>query len=121
MVAIKKTLAGIAAVSWVWLMARCAEVLVPGTLTGGGEAYRYSIANVAKETFMGNLAQVTAATRSALQRMGIQMQSINTEDAETEITVSTTELDITIELKNMSPIPITAIFIFIANRRSITS
>jgi hypothetical protein len=99
MVAIKKAFAGIAAVSWVWLMAGCAEVLVPGTLAGGGEAYRYSTANVAKETFIGNVDQVTVATRSALQAMGIQMQSISTDEAETEITASTAELDITIELK----------------------
>lgn len=103
MVAIKKAFAGIAAISCAWLVAGCAEVLVPGTLAGGGEAYRYSTANVAKRTFMGNVDQVTAATRNALQKMGIQMQSISTEDAETEISASTAELDIAIEMK-----PITA-------------
>ena len=103
MVATKTTLAGIAAVCWVWLMAGCAEVLVPGTLAGGGEAYRYSTANVAKETFMGNVDEVTAATRSALQKMGIQFHSVSAEDDQTEITASTAELDISIELK-----PITA-------------
>lgn len=103
MTAIKKVFAGIAAISCAWLMAGCAEVLVPGTLAGGGEAYRYSTANVAKRTFMGNVDQVTAATRKALQKMGIQFQSISTEDAETEISASTAELDIAIEMK-----PITA-------------
>ena len=61
MTAIKKAFVGIAAISWIWLMAGCAEVPVPGTLAGGGEAYRYSTANVAKETFIGNVDQVTAA------------------------------------------------------------
>ena len=83
-------------------MAGCAEVLVPGTLAGGGEAYRYSSANVAKETFMGRVDQVTAATRSALRKMGIQFHTVSTEDDQTEITASTAELDTSIELKDFT-------------------
>jgi len=45
MMVIKQVFAGIAAISCVWLMAGCAEVLLPGTLAGGGEAYRYTTAN----------------------------------------------------------------------------
>jgi hypothetical protein len=103
MVAVKNAFAGIAVISWVWLMAGCAEVIVPGALAGGGEAYRYTAANVAKETFMGNVDQVTAATRSALQKMGIQLHSISTEEDQTEVSASTAELKITIEMN-----PITA-------------
>jgi len=103
MAAIKNALAAIAAAGCVWLMVGCAEVLVPGTLAGGGEAYRYTTANVAKKTFMGDVRQVTAATRQALGKMGIELQSISTEDAETKITAATSELDITVEMK-----PITA-------------
>ncbi len=99
----KKAFAGIAAIGCVWLMAGCAEVLLSGTLAGGGEAYRYTTANVAKRTFMGNVDQVTAATRKSLQKMGIELQSISTEDTLTEISASTAELDITIEME-----PITA-------------
>ncbi len=102
MAVIKKAVSGIAVISCVWLVAGCAEVLVPGTLAGGGEAYRYSTANVAQKTVMGNVDQVTAATRIALQNMGVQLQSISTEDTETEVTASTAELDITIEIKPIS-------------------
>ncbi len=42
MVAVKNACAGIAVIGWVWLMAGCAEVIVPGALAGGGEAYRES-------------------------------------------------------------------------------
>jgi len=84
-------------------MAGCAEVLLPGTLAGGGEAYRYSTVNIAKKSFIGNVDQVTLATRKSLDKMGIQLQSISTEEIQTEINASTTELDITIVIK-----PITA-------------
>jgi len=103
MSAVKKALAAIAAAGCVWLMVGCAEVVVPGTLTGGGEAYRYTTANVAKKTFMGDVERVTTATREALVKMGIELQSISTEDAETKITAATVELNITVKLK-----PITA-------------
>ena len=102
MAVIKKTVTGAAIVSVTWLIAGCAEVIVPGTLAGGGEAYRYSTTNVAKKTFMGDVGQVTTATRSALQNMGIHLKSINTEDAETEITASTGDLDISIAMQSIT-------------------
>lgn len=101
--AIKKAIAAFAAAGCVWLMVGCAEVLVPGTLAGGGEAYRYTTDNVAKKTFVGDVGQVSAAAREALVKMGIELLSISTEDGETTITAATTELDISIEMK-----PITA-------------
>jgi len=79
-----------------WLMAGCAEVLVPGAFTGAGEAYRYTTSNVVKKTLMGDVGQVKAATRSALKKMDVNLHSMKTEGNETEIEASTTELDIMI-------------------------
>lgn len=52
---------------------------------------------------MGNVAQVTAATRNALRKMDIGLHSANPEGSEIEIAASTGELDITINM-----VPITA-------------
>jgi hypothetical protein len=38
----------------------CAQVLVPGTLAGAGELYRYSTGNVAQQTLLGSLDQVVS-------------------------------------------------------------
>ena len=35
------------------LLGGCAEVVVPGAMAGGGEYYRYTTSNIAKETLMG--------------------------------------------------------------------
>lgn len=93
---IKQAIAGIAMFGFFWLMAGCAEVLVPGAFTGAGEAYRYTTSNVVKKTLMGDVGQVKAATRSALKKMDVHFQSMKTEGYETEIEASTTELDIMI-------------------------
>ena len=67
----KKILAtGMGLMVWgfIWLMTGCTEVVVPGTMAGGGEYYRYTTSNVAKETMMGDVRDVTAAARSALKK-----------------------------------------------------
>ena len=94
--AIKQAIAGIVMFGFFWLMAGCAEVLVPGAFTGAGEAYRYTTSNVVKKTLMGDVGQVKAATRSALKKMDVNLHSMKTEGNETEIEASTTELDIMI-------------------------
>ena len=94
--AIKQAIAGIVMFGFFWLMAGCAEVLVPGAFTGAGEAYRYTTSNVVKKTLMGDVGQVKAATRSALKKMDVHFHSMKTEGYETEIEASTTELDIMI-------------------------
>jgi sRNA-binding carbon storage regulator CsrA len=96
--AVKQAVAGIALVGCIWLQVGCAEVLVPGTLAGAGEYYRYTTTHVAKKTFMGNGNQVTAAVRNALKKMDIQLHAVDFGDDETEITAATTELDITIRV-----------------------
>jgi hypothetical protein len=96
---IKQALAGIGLLGLFWLMAGCAEVLIPGAFTGAGEAYRYTTSNVVKKTLMGNVGQVKAATRSALKKMDVRFHSVKTEDSETEIEASTKELDITITIE----------------------
>jgi hypothetical protein len=68
--AMKKFMAaGIGLVASIWWLMGCAEVIVPGTMTGGGEYYRYTTSNIAKETLMGDVRDVTAAARSALKKM----------------------------------------------------
>jgi hypothetical protein len=87
----------------IWLLTGCAEVLVPGAFTGAGEYYHYTTNNVGRKTLMGNVDQVTAATRSALKKMDIGLRSVNPEGSEIEIAASARELDITIHM-----VPITA-------------
>jgi hypothetical protein len=96
---IKQALAGMGLIGLFWLMAGCAEILIPGAFTGAGEAYRYTTSNVVKKTLMGNVGQVKAATRSALKKMKVRFHSVKTEDSETEIEASTSELDITITIE----------------------
>jgi hypothetical protein len=100
---IKCILTGIGLTACIWILAGCAEVVVPGTLAGGGEVYRYTTGNVAKRTFVSNVSQVTAAAHKVLKKMDIQYHSTSLGDNETEIKASTDELDITISLT-----PITA-------------
>lgn len=96
---IRQVTAGVSLISGIWLFAGCAQVVVPGTLAGGGEFYRYTTSNVPKKTFMGSVNQVTAAAQSALKKMDIQYHSLNHEDSETEMIASTDELDITITME----------------------
>lgn len=92
------TLAKLLLFGFLALLAGCAEVVVPGAFTGGSEVYHYSTSNVVKKTVMGDVGQVKAATRSALKRMDVRFESMQTEKTETEIKASTTELDITITI-----------------------
>jgi hypothetical protein len=68
---IKQVIAGMGLFGFFWLMAGCAEVVVPGAFTGAGEIYRYNTSNVVKKTLMGDVGQVKAATRSALKKMDV--------------------------------------------------
>jgi len=101
---IKQAIAGIGWLGFFWLLAGCAEVVVPGTITGASEAYRYSTSNVVKKTLMGDVGQVKAAIKSALKKMDVHFHSMKTDGYETEIEASTTELDITIMIE-----PITSV------------
>jgi hypothetical protein len=99
---LKKAVAGMGLFGFFWLMAGCAEVVVPGAFTGAGEIYRYNTSNVVKKTLMGDVGQVKAATRSALKKMDVHFHSVKTEGDETEIEASTTELDITITIESIT-------------------
>ena len=96
--AIKQAAAGIGLMVFMGLLIGCAEVLVPGTMAGGGEYYRYTTDNVAKETLMGDVRQVTAAARSALKKMDIRLHSVDPYTDETVMNASTAELDISIKV-----------------------
>lgn len=85
------------------LLAGCTEVVVPGTLAGGGEYYRYTTSNIAKETLMGNVRDVTAAARSALKQMDVRLHSVTPYTDETVMLASTAELEITLKI-----VPVTA-------------
>jgi len=100
---IKEIFAGLGLVGCIWLSAGCAEVVVPGAVTGAGEYYRYNTTNVAEQTLMGTVSEVTAASRDALKKMDIQMYAVRPGDSETELTAATAELDIRITM-----VPITA-------------
>jgi hypothetical protein len=60
--------AGIGLMGCIWSLMGCTEVIVPGAMAGGGEYYRYTTSNVAKETLMGDDGNVTAAARRALKK-----------------------------------------------------
>lgn len=89
---------GIVLIGFVGLLSGCAEVVVPGAMTGGGEYYHYTTDNVAKETLMGDVRQVTAAARTALKKMNIRLHSVDPYTDETVMLASTDELDITIKI-----------------------
>jgi hypothetical protein len=102
--AMKKLMAaGIGLMGCIGLLMGCAEVVVPGAMTGGGEYYRYTTSNIAKETLMGDVRDVTVAARSALKKMDIRLHSVTPYTDETVMFASTPELDITINI-----IPISA-------------
>jgi hypothetical protein len=100
---IKQTFAGVGLICCIWLQVGCTEVLVPGAFTGAGEYYRYTTTNVAEETLMGTVSQITAASRDALKNMDIRLHKVHSGDFETEVTASTAVLDIRITME-----PITA-------------
>lgn len=110
--AIKKFLAGMVLMGTPWLLAGCAEVVVPGTLVGAGEYYDYTTENDAHKTFMATADEITRASRAALKKMDIQLHEVQSVDGETELTAATIELDIRI---NMQPVTATtAMCIFTA-------
>lgn len=101
---IKRALTGIGFIVCIWLLTGCAEVVVPGTLAGGGVIYSYTTDNIAKRTFVSNVDQVSEAALRALRKMNIQYLSTSPGVSETEMKAATDELDITISLK---PITVT--------------
>ena len=104
MIFLKHTMAAVGWFGLFWLIAGCTEVIVPGAFTGAGEAYRYTTSNVVKKTLMGDVDQTKTATRNALKKMKVQFHSMKTEDNETEIKASTTELDITIMIERITAV-----------------
>jgi hypothetical protein len=95
---IKQAAAGIGLIGFMGLLMGCTEVVVPGAMAGGGEYYRYTTDNVAKETLMGDVRQVTAAARNALRKMDIRLHSVDPYTDETVMNAATAELDITIKI-----------------------
>ena len=87
----------------IWLQAGCAQILVPGTMAGAGELYRYTTTNVAKQTFVGNMDQMTAATKIALKNMKMELGSVNRGDTETVLHASASALEIRIQLEPVTP------------------
>jgi hypothetical protein len=81
----------------------CAQIIVPGTLAGAGELYRYSTGNVARQTLVGSLDQVVSASESALQKMEIDFIGIEQSETEALLHARTRELEIEIELQKVTP------------------
>lgn len=80
------------------LLNGCTEVVVPEAMAGGGEVYRYTTSNVAKETVMGDEREITTAARRALTHMDMRVHSITPYTDETIILASTPELEISIKI-----------------------
>ena len=95
---INQTTATLGLICCIGLLCGCAEVVVPGAMTGAGEYYRYTTSNVGKKTLVGDVDRITTAARKALKKMDIRLHSVDRGDDETEIAASTEELDITISL-----------------------
>jgi hypothetical protein len=95
---IKQAAAAIGLIGFMGLLVGCTEVVVPGTMAGGGEYYRYTTGNVAKGTLIGDVRQVTAAAQSALKRMDMRLNSVEPYTDETVMSASTAELDISIKI-----------------------
>lgn len=81
----------------------CAQVLVPGTIAGAGELYRYSTGNIAQQTFFGNPDQVIAAAEKALKKMNIELTGIDRSGTEAVVSAETAELKIRVELQPVTP------------------
>ncbi len=99
---IKRIFAGLGPISCIWLLAGCAEVVVPGAFTGAGEYYRYNTTNVAEQTLLATVDQIDAASREALTNMDIQLHAVQSGDSETEFSAATAELDIRITMVPIS-------------------
>lgn len=100
---LKTVLAAIGLLGCIGLLNACTEVVVPGAMAGGGEVYRYTTSNIAKETVLGDERKVTAAARRALTQMDMRVHSITPYTDETVILASTPELEINIKI-----VPVTA-------------
>jgi len=94
----KSMTAAIVLMGLICLPAGCAEVVVPGAMTGGAEYYHYTTSNVANETLMGDVRDVTKAARNALKKMSIRLHSVTPYTDETVMFASTAGLDISINL-----------------------
>jgi len=81
------------------LLAGCASVVVPGTIAGAGGYYQYSTDNVAQNTLIGNVNQVAASAKRALKKLNMNLQSVDTENSETVIRATTSELTISIDIE----------------------
>jgi hypothetical protein len=96
---IKQIAAVVGLIGFIWLPAGCSKVVLPGAMAGGGEYYRYTTTNVARETLLGDVADVTSAAKSALKKMDIRLYAVNPYTDETVMAASTAELDIIITIK----------------------
>jgi len=91
--------AGTGILACILLLAGCASVVVPGTIAGAGEYYHYNTDNVAKRTLTGNIDQVTTASKRALKKMDMRLQSVDAGNSETTIMATTADLEIDIEIE----------------------
>ena len=101
MAGLKRGIIGIGMIGIIWLHAGCAQLVVPGTVAGAGELYRYSTGNVAKQTFVGDMKQTIDAAALALEKMRIELvetESISM-DAETILYAEAPEMEITLRLQ----------------------
>lgn len=95
--------AGVGLMGGLWLLSGCSKMMLPGAMTGGSEYYHYTTSNVARETLMGDVRDLTAAATRALEQMDIRLNSVTPYTNETVIFASTPKLDITINI-----VPLTA-------------
>jgi uncharacterized protein DUF3568 len=100
---IKSVMVLIGIFSTIVLHTGCAQIIVPGTLAGAGELYRYSAGNVAEQTMVGALDQVVVAAKSALKKMEIDFVGIDPSENEVLLHARTHELEIEIELQKVTP------------------
>jgi hypothetical protein len=83
----------------VCLLSGCAQIMIPGTIAGAGELYRYNTTNLAKQTFLGNMTEVTDAAKSTFEKMNIKLSGIDGETDKTVLYGTTSGLDITVKLE----------------------
>ena len=102
MIGLKRVMIGFGLIGMIWLHAGCAQVVVPGTVAGAGEFYRYATRNVAKQTFVGNMNQTVNAARSALDRMKIELVNTDSTDTETILYAETPEMEIILKFQSVT-------------------
>lgn len=83
----------------------CAGVTVVGTGAGvpAGAVTNYTMSGTASRTFTGSSEAVYQATRSALQQMGMSVNTNTRTDEERGVTASAGERDVEIELLALTP------------------